>query len=204
MPEGTPAVMFRMLLCAMVLPTVEAHAQRTRALEALAYRLEGTHVSAVDSTTPAITLQVVRLWHKQRDGAWLYVEEGSMDTVPSSMRQQVFQLQQQDDSTFTCAVYDLPVGPRWRGHHQDPMTLVRLRPDSLLEVAGCDMIFHVRGTRYVAVTSERSCPDGTTPSGYVSREMEVSSTAWSQHERVFDARGRVIASRNRHFVEQQR
>ena len=81
-----------------------SHAQRTRALEQLAYTMAGSYTSAAqaqaDSSYFEIELEMVRIWPKRRDGAWFYVEQATAASMEKPYRQRVYHLREVNDSTL--------------------------------------------------------------------------------------------------------
>ncbi|HOY29312.1 MAG TPA: chromophore lyase CpcT/CpeT [Flavobacteriales bacterium] len=186
--------MFRatLLLAIFVLPA-PLHAQRTRALEQLASTMAGSYTSAEqaksDTSYFEIELEMVRIWPKRRDGAWLYVEQATADSKAKPYRQRVYHVQEVNDSTFTSNILTIKSGESLYGAFADPAKLERLNPDSLERLEGCAITLHRRGNTYTGSTHDRDCPSKRGKAVYTTSEVVLSSDRMVSWDRGWDAEG---------------
>jgi len=182
------------LLLLSALLTLSTHAQRTRAMEELAYTMAGSYTSAeqakADTSYFEIELEMVRIWPKNRDGAWLYVEQAVADTKEKPYRQRVYHLKQVDDSTFTSAILTIRNGANWFGAYTDPTRFATLSPDSLDALDGCTITLHRRGGLYVGSTKERECPSTRNGAVYTTSEVVLTKDRMVSWDRGWDAAGK--------------
>ena len=186
--------MFRatLLLATFALPAL-LHAQRTRALEQLASTMAGSYTSAEqaksDTSYFEIELEMVRIWPKRRDGAWLYVEQATADSKAKPYRQRVYHVQEVNDSTFTSNILTIKGGESLYGAFADPVRLERLNPDSLERLEGCAITLHRRGNTYTGSTHDRDCPSKRGKAVYTTSEVVLSSDHMVSWDRGWDAEG---------------
>lgn len=164
------------LLCLLIVP-FSVHAQRTRALEALASTMVGSYTSAVqaaeDTSYFNIELEMVRVWPKRKDGVWLYVEQAAAKSKEKPYRQRVYHVQQVNDSTFTSDILSIKSGDTLYGAYKDPILLERLRMDSLVMIEGCTITLHHRGRTYVGSTDGRTCSNAWGKATYATSEVTI-------------------------------
>ncbi|MGV3637816.1 MAG: chromophore lyase CpcT/CpeT [Flavobacteriales bacterium] len=181
-----------LLLATLVLPTILA-AQRTRELEQLASTMAGSYTSAeqakADTSYFEIELEMVRIWPKRRDGAWLYVEQATADSKAKPYRQRVYHVQEVNDSTFTSNILTIKGGEALFGAYADPGKLERLNPDSLERLEGCAITLHRKGNTYTGSTHDRDCPSKRGKAVYTTSEVVLSSDRMVSWDRGWDAEG---------------
>ena len=182
-----------LFLVTIALPAL-IHAQRTRALEQLAYTMAGSYTSAAqaqaDSSYFEIELEMLRIWPKRRDGAWFYVEQATADSKAKPYRQRVYHVQEVNDSTFTSSILSIKGGEQFYGAYADAMKLDLLRPDSLEALEGCDITLHHRGGTYVGSTKDRDCPSKRGKAVYTTSEVVLSNDRMVSWDRGWDAEGK--------------
>lgn len=181
------------LLLLTVLVTLSGHAQRTRAMEELAYIMAGSYTSAeqakADTSYFEIELEMVRIWPKNRDGAWLYVEQAVADTKEKPYRQRVYHLKQVNDSTFTSDILTIAGGEKYYGGYADVSKLLTLVPDSLERLDGCTIVLHKRGPLYVGSTKDQECPSKRSGATYTTSEVVLTSERMVSWDRGWNAEG---------------
>ena len=181
------------LLATFGLPVL-LHAQRTRALEQLAYTMAGSYTSAeqaqADTSYFEIELEMVRIWPKRRDGAWFYVEQATADSKAKPYRQRVYHVQEVNDSTFTSNILTIKGGELLYGAFADPVRLERLNPDSLERLDGCAITLHRKGNTYTGSTHDRDCPSKRGKAVYTTSEVVLSSDRMVSWDRGWDAEGK--------------
>lgn len=180
------------LLSLFVLPSL-SHAQRTRALEQLAYVMAGSYTSAAqakaDSSYFEIELEMVRIWPKRRDGAWFYVEQATAASKEKPYRQRMYHLLEVNDSTFISRILTIKGGASFFGAYRDPLKLATLSPDSLVVLEGCDITLHRRGNTYVGSTEQGRCPSTREGARYTTSEVVLSADRMVSWDRGWNADG---------------
>jgi hypothetical protein len=191
-PQGPmPAAI---LISFYVLLHVSAIAQRTRGLEQLAYTMAGSYTNAeqsrADTSYFEIELEMVRVWPKRRDGAWLYVEQAMATEKAKPYRQRVYHLQEVNDSTYTSSIYTINGGEAWYGAYSDPVKLATLPIDSLVLLDGCTITLHRRGDTYVGSTEGRKCPSTRAGAAYTTSEVTLHADRLASWDRGWNAAGK--------------
>ncbi|MFN3874721.1 MAG: chromophore lyase CpcT/CpeT [Flavobacteriales bacterium] len=184
------------LLIVILLAALGAHAQRTRALEALAMTLEGSYTSAeqakADSSYFNIELEMARIWPKRKDGAWFYVEQAAAATKEKPYRQRVYHLRQVDDSTFVSEIHTIRGGERFFGAYKDLALQALLSPDSIDRMEGCAITLRRRGDAYMGSTDGRSCPNQRGGAAYATSEVRLEPGRMVSWDRGFNADGKQV------------
>jgi len=182
------------LLIVVFITDLPAVAQRTRALEQLAYTMAGSYTSAeqakADTSYFEIELEMVRIWPKRRDGAWFYVEQATADSKDKPYRQRVYHVKEVNDSTFTSTILTINGGEANYGAYADPVKLELLRADSLDALEGCDITLHRKGGTYVGSTKDRNCPSKRGKAVYTTSEVVLSSDRRVSWDRGWDVDGK--------------
>ena len=186
-------------------------AQRTRALEQLAYTMAGSYTSAeqakADSSYFEIELEMVRIWPKRRDGAWFYVEQATASNKEKPYRQRVYQLREVNDSTFVSRIFTIKGGAAFHGGYKDAMKLAPLSPDSLQALEGCDITLERRGIVYVGSTVEGRCPSTREGATFTTSEVTLHADRMISWDRGWDTKGTQVwgATKGGYiFLKQQR
>lgn len=183
------------LITTFALPVL-LHAQRTRALEQLAYTMAGSYTSVeqakADSSYFEIELEMVRIWPKRRDGAWFYVEQATASSKEKPYRQRVYHLREVNDSTFVSRILTIKGGAAYYGGYQDPLKLATLSADSLVALEGCDITLQRRGNGYVGSTVEGRCPSTREGATYTTSEVTLHPDRMVSWDRGWDAKGKQV------------
>lgn len=183
-----------LLLCMAL--TLAVSAQRTRALEQVAYAIAGSYSSAeqakADSSYLAMELEVVRIWHKRKDGAWLYVEQAHADNKEKPVGQWMYRLSQVNDSTFTWDMLSIRNALEFRGAYAETAGLLSLSIDSLERREGCTITLHKRGQLYVGSSKERQCTSTQGDAAYASTEVVLTNKRLVIWERGWNAEGKQV------------
>jgi hypothetical protein len=188
--------MRRLVLLSLLVLPCWSHAQRTRALEQLAYTMAGSYTSAApaqaDSSYFEIELEMVRIWPKRRDGAWFYVEQATAASKEKPYRQRIYHLREENDSTFISRIHTIKGGATFFGAYKDLVKLATLSPDSLVALEGCDITLRRRGDTYVGSTEEGRCPSTREGASYTTSEVVLSADRMVSWDRGWDADGRQV------------
>jgi len=171
-------------------------AQRTRALEQLAYTMDGSYTSAAqakaDSSYFEIELEMVRIWPKRRDGAWFYVEQATAASKEKPYRQRVYHLREVNDSTFISRILTIKGGAAYYGGYKDVMRLAPLSPDSLVALEGCDITLHLRANCYGGSTVEGRCPSTREGATFTTSEVMLHPDRMVSWDRGWDSKGTQV------------
>ncbi len=155
--------------------------------------MEGSYTSAeqsaADSSYFNIELEMVRIWPKRKDGAWLYVEQAAAETKAKPYRQRVYRLTQVNDSTFRSEIHTIRHGERYFGAYKDFMLLAQLHPDSIDVMEGCAITLHRRGSVYSGSTQGRDCPNSRNGAVYATSEVTLRSDRMISWDRGYNADG---------------
>lgn len=185
-----------LLLMPLVLCSVGADAQRTRGLELLAYAMEGSYTSAgqakEDTSYLDIELEMVRIWPKRKDGAWLYVEQAAAESKAKPYRQRVYRLTEVNDSTFRSEIHTIRNGERFFGAYKDFALLAQLHPDSIDMMEGCAITLRRYKSIYSGATNGRDCPNSRNGAAYATSEVTIRSDRMVSWDRGYDASGRQV------------
>lgn len=175
---------------------IAGHAQRTRALEALAVTMAGSYTSAAqakeDSGYFNIELEMVRIWPKRKDGAWLYVEQAAAESKAKPYRQRVYRLTEVNDSTFRSEIFTIRHGERFFGAYKDFALLAQLHPDSIDVMEGCAITLRRHKGIYSGSTNGRDCPNSRNGAAYATSEVTIRSDRMVSWDRGYDASGRQV------------
>lgn len=185
-----------LVLMPLVLCSVVATAQRTRGLEQLAFTMEGSYTSAeqamADTTYFNIELEMVRIWPKRKDGAWLYVEQAAAESKAKPYRQRVYRLTEVNDSTIRSEIYTIRSGERFFGAYKDFALLAQLSPDSIDAMEGCAITLQRYKSIYSGGTNGRDCPNSRNGAAYATSEVTIRSDRMVSWDRGYDAGGRQV------------
>ncbi len=191
-----PTTMCRLVLLFLLVLPCWSQAQRTRALEQLAYTMAGSYTSAAqaqaDSSYFEVELEMVRIWPKRRDGAWFYVEQATTASKEKPYRKRVYHLREVNDSTFITRILTIKSGAAFFGAYKDPVKLAKLSPDSLVALEGCDITLHRRGNTYVGSTEQGRCPSTREGASYTTSEVVLGADRMVSWDRGWDATGAQV------------
>ncbi len=183
-----------LLLCMAL--TLAVSAQRTRVLEQVAYAMAGSYSSAeqakADSSYLELELEIIRIWHKRKDGAWLYGEQAHADNKDLPTAQWMYHLSQVNDSTFTWDMLSIRNAPEFRGAYAETGRLLNLSIDSLERQVGCTITLHKRGQLYVGSTKERECSGTMGNAAYTSTEVVLTNERLVIWDRGWNAGGKQV------------
>lgn len=198
-----------MFLVLFALPSV-ANAQRTRSLETLATTMAGSYTSAeqaaADTNYFDIELEMVRIWPKRKDGAWLYVEQASSKAKEKPYRQRIYHLQELNDSTFTSDILSIKSGEAFYGAYKDPLLMEKLNSDSLNILDGCTITLRLKGTNYVGSTEGRKCSNAWGKATYATSEVTIMPGRMVSWDRGYNDDGEQVWGAEKggyHFVKRQ-
>lgn len=173
-----------------------ALAQRTRGLEQLAYAMEGSYTSAeqakADTSYLEIELEMTRIWHKRKDGAWFYVEQAAADSKDKPYRQRIYQLRELNESTYLSEIHTIRNGEKFFGAYIDFAKQALLSPDSIDRMEGCAIALRRHGSTYVGGTNGRDCPNARGGASYAISEVTLSSDRMVSWDRGYNEAGQQV------------
>ena len=129
--------------------------------------------SLADTNYLHITLDMVRIWEENDDGAWLYVEQTAAWTPGQPYRQRVYHLEQLTDSTFSSTIMSIPNPENYVGVRNNPELITTLSPDSLTELEGCALILHYENGSFSGETEKGSCLNSWGEATYATSEVVI-------------------------------
>lgn len=186
----------RFLFVLLFLSPVFVCAQRTRSLETLATTMAGSYSSAeqaaVDTSYSDSQLEMVRIWPKRKDGAWLYVEQAAAKDKHTPYRQGVYHVLEVNDSTFTIEMLTITGGPAFYGAYKDPLLLEKLSADSLAMLEGCTITLRRMGASYAGSTNGSNCSNALGNATYATSELTIMSRRFVSWDRGYNAAGEQV------------
>ncbi|MBK9176393.1 MAG: chromophore lyase CpcT/CpeT [Flavobacteriales bacterium] len=189
MPRAAGALLFLFSVCS-------AYAQRTRGLEQLAYTMTGSFTSAeqakADTSYLEIELEMTRIWHKRKDGAWFYMEQAMASSKDKPYRQRIYHLRELNDSTYVSEIHTIRTGERYFGAYKDFAKQAQLLPDSIDRLEGCAITLNRRGAIYSGSTNGRNCRNQFGGASYATSEVTLFSDRMVSWERGFDEAGKQV------------
>lgn len=178
------------LLCFGVLTTTAISAQDKPTLSLLASTMTGSYSSAAhaerDTNYFNIELEMVRIWPKETDGIWLYVEQAAASKKDKPYRQRIYHLRQVDDTTFVSTVCNLDSMKNFMGAYRDVSRFDALTPADAKELGGCAITLHYRNGLFVGSTHERDCRNAWGKATYATSEVEIGPDGMVSWDRGYD------------------
>ncbi len=175
------------LVSLMMLSAGSIFAQKNNTFETLIDHMQGSFSSLEqaenDSDYFHITLDMKRIWNKNKKGAWLYVEQTAASTPGRPYRQRIYHLQQVSDSVFTSTIYKFENEKSYVGGHQTPEQFNRLKKKNLDELEGCTLELTYNNGVFSGKTKKGSCLNNWGKATYATSEVTISSSqmvSWDQ------------------------
>lgn len=131
------------------------------------------HQAANDTDYFNIELEMVRIWLRETDGIWLYVEQAVATKKDKPYRQRIYHIIQIDDSTFTSTVCDLDSMHLFKGAYKDIARFNGLKPAEARPLPGCSLTLHWRGGRFVGSTHANHCRNAWGKASYATSEVSI-------------------------------
>ena len=165
---------------------------KSRQLTLLAKHLAGSFSSAQQAGKDAdfydVTLNVIRIWPKQEDGYWLYVEQAITKTLKKPYRQRIYHVTQKGD-TFCSKVYELKQPETYANRYTDKTAFNTLTPDSLIDRPGCAVYLTYHKGVFKGATRGKDCLSDFRGAAYATSEVSVFKDHIESWDRGFDAQG---------------
>lgn len=181
----------------LVLQGFPAHAQDEHpSLMLLKKYMVGSYSSALqarrDTTYFNIELEMVRIWLKDTNGIWLYVEQATAAKKDKPYRQRIYHLTQQDDSTFISTVCTLDSMHLFAGAYRDIARFGAIKPSEAKPLPGCDLVLHWRNGHFVGSTHERDCTNAWGKATYATSEVDIGPKGMVSWDRGYNDAGEQV------------
>ncbi len=168
-----------------------ASAQNTKpSLDLLKRYMIGSYTSAAqavrDTSYLNIELEMARIWLKEKDGIWLYVEQATAAKKDKPYRQRIYHLQQQDDSTFISTVCNLDSMHLFVGAYKDVARFSAIKPTDVKPLEGCALVLHWRDGRFVGSTHENDCKNAWGKATYATSVVSIGPDGMVSWDRGYD------------------
>ncbi len=168
-----------------------ATAQQTRpSLDLLKRYMVGSYSSAAqaarDTSYFNIELEMARIWLKEKDGVWLYVEQATAAKKEKPYRQRIYHLQQQNDSTFISTVCNLDSMHLLAGGYKDVARFSAIKPVEVKPLDGCALVLHWRNGHFVGSTHENDCKNAWGKATYATSEVSIGPDGMVSWDRGYD------------------
>lgn len=184
-----------LLLASLLLTSFAPFGGKNARLKLLAKHLSGSFSSAQqaakDSDFYDVTLNVVRIWPKQKEGYWLYVEQAITQNLKKPYRQRVYHVTQKGD-TFCSKVYELKNPEAYANKHTDRSAFDALTPDSLIDRPGCAVYLTYSKGVFKGTTRAKDCASDFRGASYATSEVSVYKDHIESWDRGFDAEGKHL------------
>lgn len=159
-------------------------------LELLTSTMIGSYSSAAqaerDTNYFNIELEMMRIWPKETDGIWLYVEQAAASKKDKPYRQRIYHLRQVDDTTFVSTVCNLDSMKNFMGAYRDVSRFDALTPADAKVLEGCAITLHYRNGRFVGSTHERDCRNAWGKATYATSEVDIGPDGMVSWDRGYD------------------
>jgi hypothetical protein len=168
-----------------------ASAQNTKpSLDLLKRYMVGSYTSAAqasrDTSYLNIELEMARIWLREKDGIWLYVEQATAAKKDKPYRQRIYHLQQQGDSTFISTVYNLDSMHLFVGAHKDIARFAAIKPADAKPLEGCALLLHWRDGRFVGSTHANDCRNAWGKATYATSDVSIGPDGMVSWDRGYD------------------
>lgn len=165
-------------------------------LDLLKRYMVGSYSSAVqsarDTSYKNIELEMARIWLKDPDGIWLYVEQAVAKAKDRPYRQRVYHLTQRDDSTFISTVCGLDSMHLFTGAYKDVARFAALKPSDAKPLPGCDLVLHWRQGHFIGSTNDKACKNAWGKAVYATSEVNIGPQGMVSWDRGYDASNKQV------------
>ncbi len=141
---------------------------------------------ARDTSYLDIELEMARIWLKETDGIWLYVEQAAANKKDKPYRQRIYHLTQRDDSTFVSSVCDLDSMHLFTGAYKDIARFAGLKPKDAKPLPGCALVLHWRKGHFIGSTDGKACKNAWGKASYATSEVDIVPDGLVSWDRGFD------------------
>ncbi len=133
-----------------------------------------------------IHLKMIRIWEKDKDGYWLYVEQSIASKEDKPYRQRVYHVFLLNDSTIESKIYLLKNPLQYATKLSNAVSLSNITTDSLVYKAGCDVYLHKKGDKFVGGTAGNGCESLLRGASYATTEVTIETDMLISWDRGFD------------------
>jgi hypothetical protein len=159
-------------------------------LDLLKRYMMGSYSSAVqherDTSYLNVELEMRRIWLKESDGIWLYVEQAPAKKKDKPDRQRIYHLTQQDDTTFISTVCDLDSMHLFTGAYKDIVRFNGLKTSEAKPLPGCALVLHWRKGHFIGSTKENECKNAWGRAVYATSEVNIGPQGMVSWDRGYD------------------
>lgn len=140
-----------------------------------------------DSAYFDVSLEMVKIWKKDKQTRWLYVEQAITKNKEKPYRQRIYGITQIAENEFVSTVYLIPEEENYVGaYKKSKKRFKKLSPKQLTEKEGCEITLSFNGTLYTGSTDDRSCPSKLRGATYATSEVEIYKDQLLSRDRGFD------------------
>lgn len=187
----------KLLALALISGGLGTTAQTTDpSLDLLKRYMTGSYSSAAqharDTSYLNIELEMARIWLKDTDGIWLYVEQAAANKKDKPYRQRIYHLTQRDDSTFMSSVCDLDSMHLFNGAYKDIARFAALKPMDAKPLPGCALVLHWRKGRFIGSTDGSACKNSWGKASYATSEVDIGPDGLVSWDRGYDDKGTQV------------
>ncbi len=140
--------------------------------------------AAQDSAFYSINLDMRRIWPKQTDAVYLYVEQAVSSKLDAPYRQRIYRVTQESDGRFASEVFEIPNDDRFIQKGNTPKAFNFLTPDSLITREGCTVYLDkLNGQEFSGSTDTDKCKSSLYGASYATSKVQVFSdkiVSWDQ------------------------
>jgi hypothetical protein len=166
-------------------------------MEQLTEYMTGTFNSAQqaerDTAYLNVQLKMQRIWEKQNDGVWLYVEQAVASTPDKPYRQRIYKLEEHGTNKYLSRVFELPDPSNYIGAAEKPKRFKALSPEDLEEMEGCaiNMIYDERKQKFLGNIVDM-CHNDWNGAYVASSEVEITKNKLISWDRGWDSNGKQV------------
>lgn len=140
-----------------------------------------------DSAYFDVSLEMVKIWKKDKQTRWLYVEQAITKNKEKPYRQRIYGITQIAENEFVITVYLMPEEENYVGaYKKSKKRFKKLSPKQLTEKEGCEITLSFNGALYTGSTDNRSCPSQLRGAAYATSEVEIYKDQLLSWDRGFD------------------
>ncbi len=170
---------------------------QAQSLNQLVQFMQGSFNSNEQATNDAdffdVSLEMVKIWKKDKQTRWLYVEQAISKNKNKPYRQRVYGITQTGENEFVSTVYLLPEPEKYIGAYKKTKKRFKnLNPPQLTIKEGCHITLIFNGTFYEGKTENNSCPSKLSGASYASSEVKIYKKQLLSWDRGFNGAGEQV------------
>lgn len=166
-------------------------------MEQLTQYMTGSFTSEAQSKRDTaylnVSLKMERIWQKQGDGVWLYVEQALVSTPDKPYRQRIYKLEEHGTNKFLSRVFELPDPSQYIGAAEKPKRFKDLSPEDLDEMDGCsiNMVYDEKKKMFIGNIVDM-CHNDWNGAYVASSEVEITADKLISWDRGWDSNGKQV------------